>query len=154
MSAQGGGRGLVLFVVVVLARVVAAHEPPLEEPSRPVKKDYKSTVTARPQATATERVVSQAEIALIPKRSGEDLLRLVPSLVMTRHGAEGKAGQIFLRGFDAVHGADLETLVGGIPLNELSNIHGQGYLDLGIVIPEVVLALDALKGSFQVGQGN
>ena len=45
-------------------------------------------------------------------------------------------------------------LVAGIPINELSNIHGQGYADLNFVIPEVVRAINVAKGPFQINQGN
>ncbi len=106
------------------------------------------------EATASERSVDQARISVAPKRSGDDLLELVPGLLVSSHGAEGKARQVFLRGFDAVHGADLELTLAGIPLNEMSNVHGQGYLDLGFVIPETILGMTALKGPFRLDQGN
>src|SRR6187551_10460 len=59
-------------------------------------------------ATASQVTVSDREIEAIPVRSAEDALRLVPGLVMVQHGSEGKGHQFFLRGFDAVHGTDLE----------------------------------------------
>ncbi len=104
-------------------------------------------------STATSRRVAPDEIQAAPRLSGEDLLELVPGLYMNRHGAEGKGQQLFLRGFDAVHGSDIEVTVGGIPINEPSNVHGQGYVDLGFVIPEVVIGISADKGSFRLGQG-
>jgi outer membrane receptor protein involved in Fe transport len=107
-----------------------------------------------PEATASERVVDGARVALTPHRSADDLLELVPGLLVTQHGAEGKARQVFLRGFDAVHGSDVAVSAAGVPLNELSNVHGQGYLDLGFLIPEAIRSFSARKGSFHLDQGN
>ncbi|WP_428264645.1 TonB-dependent receptor [Haliangium sp.] len=104
--------------------------------------------------TATGRSVDQVTIARTAKHSADDLLRLVPGLHLSRHGSEGKAPQIFLRGFDAVHGADVEVEVAGIAINEMSNVHGHGYVDIGFVIPEVVRSLEARKGSFELDQGD
>jgi outer membrane receptor protein involved in Fe transport len=114
---------------------------------------YSSRVRADPQRSAGSTTIEAKTIALTPLRGTDDLLRLVPGLLLSRHGAEGKSGQIFLRGFDAVHGSDVEVTVAGIPLNELSNVHGQGYLDLGVVVPEAVRRIDVKKGSFFLEQG-
>ncbi len=105
-------------------------------------------------ATATTRAIDAETISLSSRRSADDLLRLVPGLHTSAHGAEGKGQQFFLRGFDAVHGSDLEIRVAGVPVNELSNVHGQGYVDIGFVIPEVVAQVAGSKGSFQLDQGN
>lgn len=104
--------------------------------------------------TATARTIDAETIALTSRRSADDLLRLIPGLHTSAHGAEGKGQQFFLRGFDAVHGSDLEIRVAGVPVNELSNVHGQGYVDIGFVIPEIVARIDGNKGSFQLDQGN
>lgn len=103
---------------------------------------------------SSERVVDADELALTPARSADDLLRLVPGLHIAQHAAEGKAQQFFLRGFDAVHGSDLAVSVAGVPLNEPSNVHGHGYVDLGFVLPEVVVSLAARKGSFALAQSD
>ncbi len=104
--------------------------------------------------TASERTVDEATLAATPRRTADDLLRVVPGLHLSRHGAEGKGAQFFLRGFDAVHGADLEVRVAGVPINEPSNVHGHGYVDLGFLIPEVVGELRAREGSFALAQGD
>ncbi len=104
--------------------------------------------------TATARAIDSDTITATSKHTADDLLRLVPGLHISRHGGEGKAPQIFLRGFDAVHGSDIEVRVAGIPINEMSNVHGHGYVDVGFVIPEVVRALHARKGSFELDQGS
>lgn len=139
-----------------------AAEPATEAP-RPqrlafgrVAPRYATVVgTRRPPLLASQRTIDAREISVAPRRrSADDLLRLVPGVLLSQHGAEGKGQQIFLRGFDAAHGSDVEVLVAGIPINELSNIHGQGYLDLNFMIPEVVRSISVSKGPFQINQGN
>lgn len=103
--------------------------------------------------TASGSVVTGRDMASVPGRTAEDGLRLVPGVTLVQHGAEGKGMQFFVRGFDAVHGADFEITWEGIPLNEWSNIHAQGYLDLGIIIPETVESIRVTKGPFQLDQG-
>ncbi|MDX2087408.1 MAG: TonB-dependent receptor [Kofleriaceae bacterium] len=103
--------------------------------------------------SAAVRIVGERALELTPHKNADDLLRVVPGLYMSQHGSEGKGQQFFLRGFDAVHGSDLAIRVGGIPLNEMSNVHGQGYADLGFVVPETVHGLTARKGPFDLEQG-
>ena len=104
--------------------------------------------------TSSARTIPRRAIDNTPKRSAEDILRLVPGLHIVQHGSQGKGYQFYLRGFDAVHGSDVETLVDDIPINEPSNIHAHGYLDLAFIIPEVVDHVDATKGSLRLSQGN
>jgi len=123
-------------------------------------------IVAQPDTyTITEKVPERRETAgfrrlagptleLAPHRSTEALLRLTPNLLVVQHGAEGKGCQFFLRGFDAVHGSDLEVLVEGIPINEVSNVHGQGYVDLGFVPAELVEEMVVRKGPFVLDQGD
>lgn len=103
--------------------------------------------------TASGVQLSPREVHAAPHRDAEEILRQIPGLTLTQHGSEGKGRQYFLRGFDAIHGADLALSVEGVPLNEWSNIHGQGYLDLGLLLPELVTGVTALKGPFALDQG-
>ncbi|MGF1509712.1 MAG: TonB-dependent receptor domain-containing protein [Myxococcota bacterium] len=89
-----------------------------------------------------------------PGTTGADLLRRAPGLYVSQHSGQGKGHQIFLRGFDAVHGQDVEVHVAGIPVNEVSNIHAQGYVDLHFLPPEVVHKLHVLAGPFDPRQGD
>ena len=148
------------FALAMLAAISARAEEPVEDEQAeaPVavagETIYVEDRAPEEAGTATSRRVSSAAVQAAPRLSGEDLLELVPGLYMNRHGAEGKGQQFFLRGFDAVHGSDIEVSVAGIPINEPSNVHGQGYVDLGFVIPEVVLTLTGNKGSFRLDQGD
>lgn len=103
--------------------------------------------------TASSYHVSDEEFRAAPRRTAEDALRQVPGLTLVQHGSEGKGFQFFLRGFDAIHGADLEITLEGIPLNEWSNVHATGYLDLALIMPEFVLGVDVTKGPFTLDQG-
>jgi len=105
-----------------------------------------------PQTAGSVRATARS-FRFVPRRSAEDALELVPGLTLVQHGSEGKGHQFFLRGFDAGHGADLELTVQGIPVNEWSNVHAQGYLDLGFVIPELVASVEVTKGPFDIDQG-
>jgi hypothetical protein len=139
-----------------LARgAAAAQEAPAARGEAQASDEDGETLVVAPPApvSAAERQIDADTVLTTPRSSGDDLLRLVPGLLITRHGAEGKGRQLFLRGFDAVHGADVEVTVDGIPWNEASNVHGQGYLDLQTLIPEAVEGIGADKGAFRLDQG-
>lgn len=140
-----------LVVALLWGAAASAQE---EEPAEDESLDVEVSAEGGPRATASQRRLSGRELSLAPRKNAEDLLRLVPGLLVIQHGSEGKGHQIFLRGFDAVHGSDVEILLEGIPLNEWSNVHGQGYLDLGFIVPEVVAAIEVDKGSFRLSQGS
>lgn len=117
--------------------------------------ELESVVRARaPAWTASTDHIEGPALRTAPRRSTEDLLRLVPGLLVVQHGAEGKGHQIFLRGFDAAHGTDVEVLVAGLPINMLSNVHGHGYIDLNFIPVEVVQELEVQRGAFDLRQGD
>lgn len=89
-----------------------------------------------------------------PRSGATDLLRLVPGLVASQHSGEGKAQQLFLRGFDAVHGQDVELDVAGLPVNEVSHLHALGYADLHWLIPATVREVKVTEGSARAWQGD
>src|SRR5512133_3812753 len=107
-----------------------------------------------PPRSASETTRAQDVIQAAPHRTGGDLLQVVPGVFITQHSGQGKAYQVFYRGFDAVHGQDLEFWVGGAPVNEVSNIHGQGYADLHFVMPEVVSTVAVQPGNYHPEQGD
>lgn len=86
--------------------------------------------------------------------TGANLLAEAPGVYISQHSGQGKGHQIFLRGFDAAHGQDVEITAGGITVNEVSNIHGQGYADLHFLIPETVLRMRVVEGAFDPRQGD
>jgi iron complex outermembrane receptor protein len=104
--------------------------------------------------TASEYVAERPLIQAAPHRTAADLVLLAPGAYVSQHGGEGKAHQIFYRGFDAVHGQDLEIWAGGIPVNDVSNIHGQGYADLNFLMPEIVRQIRVEPGTYDPRQGD
>lgn len=86
-------------------------------------------------------------------RVGE-LVENVPGLIATQHSGTGKANQYFLRGFNLDHGTDLAGFVDGVPINMRSHGHGQGYLDLNFLIPELVERIDYRKGPYFADVGD
>ncbi|WP_420821705.1 TonB-dependent receptor [Pyxidicoccus trucidator] len=144
-----------------------AQSPAPTEAPATAATDAQATATSEPQPTSTTVVrgtrptQSASEVTLgrdildaAPRTSAVDLLRAVPGLVASQHSGEGKAHQLFLRGFDALHGQDVELDVGGLPVNEVSHIHALGYADTNFVIPEVVQALEVTEGSYRASQGD
>lgn len=98
--------------------------------------------------------LSALDLGLRPVNSSQDLMRLVPGLFIAQHMGGGKAEQIFIRGFDADHGTDLNVSVDGLPVNMVSHIHGQGYADLHFLIPEIVSTYDFGKGPYYTDKGD
>jgi hypothetical protein len=114
-----------------------------------------TTVRAtRAPHSASETVVTHDVVQAAPRTGATDLLRLVPGLVASQHSGEGKAQQLFLRGFDAVHGQDVEVLVAGVPVNEVSHVHALGYADLNWLIPDAVREVRVTEGSYRAFQGD
>lgn len=108
----------------------------------------------KPAQSAAEVTLGRDILDAAPRTAAVDLLRAVPGLVASQHSGEGKAHQLFLRGFDALHGQDVELDVAGLPVNEVSHIHALGYADLNFVIPEVVQSLEVTEGSYRAAQGD
>jgi len=98
--------------------------------------------------------LSQVDMRLRPVNTAQDILRMVPGLFIAQHAGGGKAEQIFLRGFDADHGTDINVEVDGMPVNMVSHAHGQGYADLHFVIPELVDYVDFDKGPYFADEGD
>ncbi len=92
-------------------------------------------------------------LSLMSGRTAEDVLRLVPGLVLVQHGNEGKGHQLYLRGFDALHGSDFAVSVEGVRVNETSNVHATGYFDLMLVPGSLVRQVNVDKGPFALAQG-
>lgn len=109
---------------------------------------------SRPSRGASDFQLEVGELARVPRRNATELLQLAPGMLLTNEGGEGHAEQIFLRGFDAREGQDLELSVGGVPVNQAGNLHGNGHADLHFVIPELIHGLRVLEGPFDPRQGN
>jgi len=81
---------------------------------------------SRPFSAASSKAIRDFDLKVKPVHSAQELLQLVPGLVIAQHAGGGKAEQIFMRGFDADHGTDVGIYVDGIPVNMVTHGHGQG----------------------------
>jgi TonB family protein len=109
---------------------------------------------ASPHVGASDFNIPVGALAAVPRANASDLLKLAPGILLTNEGGEGHADQVFLRGFDAREGQDIEFTVGGVPINESGNLHGNGYADTNFIIPELVERLRVVEGPFDPRQGN
>lgn len=119
--------------------------------------ELSTTVSARspPKSRgASDVTVDVGALKAVPRASGGDFLKLAPGILLTNEGGEGHPERIFLRGFDAKEGQDLELTVDGVPVNDSGNLHGNGYADLNFIIPELVESLRVIEGPFDPRQGN
>ncbi|WP_426191602.1 TonB-dependent receptor [Massilia sp. DWR3-1-1] len=98
--------------------------------------------------------VSGRELELRTVYRPGEILEATPGLVVSQHSGEGKANQFYLRGFNLDHGTDLATFIDGMPVNQRSHAHGQGWTDLNFLIPELVGRLDYGKGPYSARQGD
>lgn len=105
-------------------------------------------------STASEGVVDDQELQLLPQYRPGQLLETVPGLIATSHSGEGKANQYLMRGYNLDHGTDLETYVDGMPINQPTHAHGQGYTDLNFMIPELTDQLTYTKGPYYANVGD
>ena len=105
-------------------------------------------------ATASEGMVGHADYDLPPLLRVGELVEAVPGMVATQHSGTGKANQYFLRGFNLDHGTDFSAHLDDVPLNMRTHGHGQGYLDLNFIIPELVETAVYRKGVYHAEKGD
>ncbi|MEM7765734.1 MAG: TonB-dependent receptor [Pseudomonadota bacterium] len=104
--------------------------------------------------SASEGMVGYDDIQLAPLLRVGELAEAVPGMVATQHSGTGKANQYYLRGFNLDHGTDFAANAEGVPLNMRTHGHGQGYLDLNFMIPELVATTRYRKGPYSAQTGD
>ncbi len=104
--------------------------------------------------SASEGVVGRIDLEDRPIQRIAELLETVPGFIATQHSGGGKANQYFLRGFNLDHGTDFAVFHDGVPLNMRTHGHGQGYLDLNFIIPELIDTLSFAKGPYRAENGD
>ena len=108
----------------------------------------------RTARAASEGSVGGADLLVRPLLRVAELLEAVPGMVAVQHSGSGKANQYFLRGFNLDHGTDFTTYIDGVPWNLRSHGHGQGYLDVNGLLPEIVDRIDYRKGPYRADVGD
>lgn len=126
----------------------AVKEPEHTEEVRVIGRSY------IPSRGAGDYEIPVGKLAAVPRMDSASLLRLAPGVLLTNEGGLGHPYQIFLRGFDAREGQDIEFTVDGMPINEVGNPHGNGLADTHFIIPELVTRLRVVEGPFAPQQGN
>lgn len=152
------------LLLPVLSGSLAAQSPdPVADSTRPDstyisfdpdREDVVTVIAPRSYSAAGDEQFRAADFELAPKNSAHDLLRIVPGLVISQHAGGGKAEQIFLRGFDADHGTDVNISIDDVPINMVSHGHGQGYADLHFIMPETIREIDVMKGPYLARHGD
>ncbi len=104
--------------------------------------------------SANQGSISAADMALRPLLRPGEIVENIPGVIVSQHSGSGKANQYYLRGFNLDHGTDLSINMDGIPVNNVSHGHGQGYADLNFVIPELIERVDYKKGPYYADVGD
>jgi TonB-dependent Receptor Plug Domain len=134
-----------------------APQPPPEPAPPPAQQPGRSAPIANATgspASASAGEITQADLEDRPILRTTDFLEEIPGLIVTQHSSQGKANQYFLRGFALDHGTDFAGYVDDVPYNLPTNAHGQGYLDLNSVIPELIGTVDFHKGPYYANVGD
>lgn len=120
----------------------------------PQKRIVLEDVTVVTNSGNIYKPISRTDIAMRGVNNSQEVLRIIPGIVIGQHQGGGKAEQIFLRGFDADHGTDFREEVDGLPINMVSHAHGQGFADSHFIIPETIETANFRKGPYTAGKGD
>jgi TonB family protein len=131
--------------------VAAPHA--VTEPGKPIEIHVQGRPNP-PRRGASDFRIDRSTLGAAPHATAADLLATAPGVHVSHPEGDAIAQRIYLRGFDADHGQDVEFRVGPIPLNQRSHIHGQGYADLNVIIPETVRSIRVIEGVYDPEQGD
>lgn len=149
--------------MVMIAPVAASQDgaPPAKSATSPSDHDHSDiVVTGRSERrigtaqSASEGVVSGAELRVRPLLRTSELAEAVPGMIAVQHSGGGKAAQYLIRGYNLDHGTDFSIAIDGMPYNLRSHAHGHGYLDLNGLIPETVDRIAYRKGPYRAADGD
>ncbi len=104
--------------------------------------------------SATVGTVTAEQLENRPIQRPGEIIEVVPGLIVSQHSGEGKANQYYLRGFNLDHGTDIAISLDGVPINQPTHGHGQGWADLNFLIPELVEAVQYKKGPYYAEIGD
>ena len=104
--------------------------------------------------SASEGIVGYDDLTTRPLLRVGELVEVIPGMIATQHSGGGKANQYFLRGMNLDHGTDFSIQFEGMPVNFRTHAHGQGYLDMNFIIPELVQTIEYRKGTYSADVGD
>lgn len=155
LTVRPGTPGLVLgAIAAAVAAGTVSAQPTAAGPLEEVIVFGRGTQLIGGAEAASEGSVGGADLLVRPMLRTAELLEAVPGMVAVQHSGSGKANQYFLRGFNLDHGTDFTTYVDGVPWNFRSHGHGQGYLDVNGLLPEIVERIDYRKGPYRADVGD
>ena len=137
------------------ASPAASASTPSADPAAPDPIDV--SVTERPHPPgrgASDLAIQVGQLKVVPRKKAAAYLTMAPGFFETNEGGVGHAERIYLRGFDAREGQDLELTLDGVPVNQSGNYHGNGLADTGFIIPELIQSVRVLEGPLDPHQGN
>jgi outer membrane receptor protein involved in Fe transport len=135
-------------------RSVSAEEAPAEARASDIVVFGRGENKIGVAGAASEGSFSGQDLLVRPLLKVAELLEAVPGLIAAQHSGSGKANQYFLRGFNLDHGSDFTTYIDGVQMNMRTHGHGQGYLDLNGLIPEIIDREDFRKGPYRADGGD
>lgn len=156
MALQGGAMRTTFAIGTTCALLVGhavayAHED--EAPATvEVIGHYETSIGS--SDAASEGSVTHKRVESRPLLRPGEVVELVPGLIVTQHSGDGKANQYFMRGYNLDHGTDFALSVDGMPVNNPTHGHGQGYADINFLIPELVSGIDFRKGPYFAEEGD
>lgn len=106
-----------------------------------------------PVTSSSTRDFTGAEVVSRSYAQPAESLEAAPGLIVAQHSGAGKANQYFLRGFALDHGYDIGLTVDGLPINEGSHVHSNGYNDANFLIPELFREVEVRKGPYFADEG-
>ena len=104
--------------------------------------------------SASQGRVGRRDLRNRPMSREGEVLENIPGMILTQHSGDGKANQMFVRGFNLDHGTDFQTRIESMPINMPTHAHGQGYSDLNMLIPELVDHLEYKLGPYYAELGD
>lgn len=147
---------LLLLVSPCASRVFAQsqHEHEGEEVIEEIVVYGRSLAQKGVSFSASQGLVGYSDFSTRPIERVGEFVEVVPGMVATQHSGEGKANQYFLRGMNLDHGTDFSAYFMGMPINMRAHAHGQGYLDLNFIIPEIISTVRFAKGPYHADRGD
>lgn len=104
--------------------------------------------------SASDGIVGYGDLLTRPILRVGEMVEVIPGMIATQHSGGGKANQYFLRGINLDHGTDFSILFEGMPVNMRTHAHGQGYLDMNFIIPELIESIQYRKGTHSPDSGD
>lgn len=142
-----------LVPVTLLASAAGAHATGVPVMQEIIVNGARPGLTGAADS-ATEGAITAKQLTTRPLLRASEVMEVVPGMIVTQHSGDGKANQYFLRGFNLDHGSDFATTLLGMPVNVVSHGHGQGYMDLNFLIPELVASVKYRKGVYAAEDGD